>query len=134
MDKKLQHSYKLKHYTVPIIVVYPLKISLSADKFYVLKTGSMRKMSSIEDKGCLSSKTVGISRNFCSSHPLQIERYAALIANGLTKLNASNSQTLFCNNKRHMLIAGNRFSRPDVIRPTKTLFWLIQSLIPASGF
>ena len=39
-----------------IIVVHPLKISLSSDKFNVLKT------SSIEDRGHLFSKTIGISR------------------------------------------------------------------------
>ena len=59
-----------------------------------------------------------------------------IIANRLTILNASNSQTLFFNHKRHLFIAnlnnnndsqigkhaGNRLSRSDVIRPnTKIL-------------
>ena len=51
-----------------ISVVYPLKISLSSDKFYVLKT------SSIEDRGHLFSETIGISRIFCCFHPLQIDK------------------------------------------------------------
>ena len=48
-----------------IMVVYPLKISFSSDKFNVLKT------SSIEDRGRLISETIGISRIFCCFHPLQ---------------------------------------------------------------
>ena len=50
-----------------IIVVYPLKILLSSDKFNVLKT------SSIEDRGHLISETIGISRIFCCFHPLQTD-------------------------------------------------------------
>ena len=49
-------------------VVYLLKISLSSDKFYVMKT------SSIEDGGHLISGTIGISRIFCCFHPLQTEK------------------------------------------------------------
>ena len=48
------------------IVVYPLKISLSSDKFNVLKT------SSIEDRGHSFSETIGIRRNFCCFHSLKI--------------------------------------------------------------
>ena len=48
--------------------VYPLKISLSSDKFNVLKT------SSIEDRGRLFSETIGIIRIFCCFHPLQIDK------------------------------------------------------------
>ena len=48
-----------------IIEVYPLKISLSSDKFNALKT------SSIEDRGHLISETIVISRIFCCSHLLQ---------------------------------------------------------------
>ena len=51
-----------------IIVVYPLKISLSLDKLNVLKT------SSIEDRGHLISETIGISRIFCCSHSLQTDK------------------------------------------------------------
>ena len=51
-----------------IIEVYPLKISLSSDKFNVLKT------SSIEDRGHLISETIGISRFFCCFHPLQSDK------------------------------------------------------------
>ena len=47
-----------------IIAVYPLKISLSSDKFNVPKT------SSIEDRG----ETIGISFIFCCFHPLQINK------------------------------------------------------------
>ena len=50
-----------------IIVVYPLKILLSSDKFNFLNR------SSIEDRGHLFSETIGISRNFCCFHPLQID-------------------------------------------------------------
>ena len=51
-----------------IMVVYPLKISLSSDKFNVLKT------SSIEDRGHLISETIDISRIFCFFHPLQSDK------------------------------------------------------------
>ena len=51
-----------------IIVVYPLKISLSLDKFNGFKT------SSIEDSGHLISETIGISRIFCCFHRLQIDK------------------------------------------------------------
>ena len=51
-----------------IIVVYPLKFSLSSDKSNVLKT------SSIEDRGHLISGTIGISRSFCCFHPLQTDK------------------------------------------------------------
>ena len=51
-----------------IIVVYPIKITLSSDKFTVLKT------SSIEDYGQLFSETIGISRIFCCFHPLKIDK------------------------------------------------------------
>ena len=51
-----------------IIVVYPLKISLSSDKFNILKT------SSIEDRGHLISETIGICRIFCYFHPLQTDK------------------------------------------------------------
>ena len=51
-----------------IIVVYPLKFSLSSDKSDVLKT------SSIEDRGRLISGTIGISRSFCCFHPLQSDK------------------------------------------------------------
>ena len=50
-----------------IIVVYPLKISLSSDNFNVLKT------SSIDDRGHSFSETIGISRIFCCFHPLQTD-------------------------------------------------------------
>ena len=46
----------------PIMVLYPLEISLSSDKFNVMKT------SSIEDRGHLISETIGISRIFCCFH------------------------------------------------------------------
>ena len=51
-----------------IIVVYPLKISLSSNKLNIFKT------SSIEDRGHLISETIGISRIFCCFHPLQIDK------------------------------------------------------------
>ena len=51
-----------------IMVVYPLEISLSKNKFNVLK------MSSIEDRGHLISETIGISRIFCCFHPLQSDK------------------------------------------------------------
>ena len=51
-----------------IMVVYPLKISLSSDKFNVLKT------SSIEDRGHLISETFGMSCIFCCFHPLQTDK------------------------------------------------------------
>ena len=51
-----------------MIVVYPLKISSSSDKFNVLKT------SSIEDRGHLISETIGISRSFCCFHSLQTDK------------------------------------------------------------
>ena len=51
-----------------IIVAYPLKISMSSDKFNVLKT------SSIEDRGHLISETIGISRIFFCFHPLQTDK------------------------------------------------------------
>ena len=51
-----------------IIVVYPLKNSLSSDKFNILKT------SSIEDRGLLISKIIGISHIFCCFHPLQTDK------------------------------------------------------------
>ena len=51
-----------------IIVVYPLKISLSSDKFNVLKT------SYIEDGGYYISETIGISRIFCCFHSLQTDK------------------------------------------------------------
>ena len=54
-----------------IIVVYALKIALALDKFNVLK------WSSIEDRGHLFSETIGISRNFCCFHPLQIDKLIA---------------------------------------------------------
>ena len=54
-----------------IIVVYPLKISLSSDKFNVFKTPSN------EDRGHLISETIGISRIFCCFHPLQIDKMIA---------------------------------------------------------
>ena len=47
-----------------IIVVYPLKISLSSDKFYILKT------SSIVGQGDLISEALEISRIFYCFHPL----------------------------------------------------------------
>ena len=55
------------------IVVYPLKIALSSDKFNVLKR------TSIEYRGHLFSETIGISRNFCCFHPLQIKNMMNLI-------------------------------------------------------
>ena len=51
-----------------IMVVHPLKISLSSDKFNVLKT------SSIEDRGHLISEAIGISSIFCCFHPLQTNK------------------------------------------------------------
>ena len=51
-----------------IIVVYPLNISWSSDKFNILKT------SSIEDRGHLISETIGISRIFCCFHSLQTNK------------------------------------------------------------
>ena len=54
------------HYTVPLL--YSLKMALSSDKFNVLKT------SSIEDKGRLISKTIGIRCIFCCFHPLQTDK------------------------------------------------------------
>ena len=51
-----------------IMVVYPLKMSLSSDKSNGLKT------SSIEDRGHLISETIGISRIFCCFHPLQTDK------------------------------------------------------------
>ena len=51
-----------------IILVYPLKISLSSDKFNVLK------MSSIEDRGHLISETIDISHFFYCFHPLQTDK------------------------------------------------------------
>ena len=56
-----------------IMAVYPLKISLSADKFNVLKT------SSNEDRGHLISETIGISRIFCCFHPLQTDKMIVFI-------------------------------------------------------
>ena len=51
-----------------VSVVYLLKISLSSDKFNILKT------SSIEDKGHLIIETIGISHIFCCLHPLQTDK------------------------------------------------------------
>ena len=51
-----------------IIVVYPLKISLSSNKFNTFKTYS------IQDRGHLISETIGISHIFCCFHPLQIDK------------------------------------------------------------
>ena len=51
-----------------IMVIHPLKISLSSDKLNVLET------SSIEDRGHLISETIGISRIFCCIHPLQTDK------------------------------------------------------------
>ena len=52
-----------------IMVVYPLKISLSSDKFNVLKT------SSIEDKGHFISETIGkISHMLCCFQPLRNDK------------------------------------------------------------
>ena len=51
-----------------IIVVYPLKFSLSSDKSNVSKT------SSIEDRDHLISGTICISRSFCCFHPLQTDK------------------------------------------------------------
>ena len=51
-----------------MIVVHLLKIPLSPDKCYVLKT------SFIEDRGHLFSKTIGISRIICCLHPLKIDQ------------------------------------------------------------
>ena len=51
-----------------IIVVYPLKISLSSDKYNIYKT------SSIEDRGHLISETIGISHIFSCFHPLQTDK------------------------------------------------------------
>ena len=50
------------------IVVYPLNISLSSDKFNIYKTAS------IEDRDHLISETIGISRIFCCFHPLQTDK------------------------------------------------------------
>ena len=51
-----------------VIVVYPLKILLSSDKFNILK------MSSIEDRGHLFSETLGVSCIFCCFHLLQTNK------------------------------------------------------------
>ena len=51
-----------------IIIVYPLKIPLSSDKFNVLN------ISSIEDRGHLISETIGNSRIFCCFLPLQTDK------------------------------------------------------------
>ena len=51
-----------------IIVVCPLKISSSSNKFNVLKT------SSIEGRAHLISESICISRSFCCSHPLQSDK------------------------------------------------------------
>ena len=53
---------------ISTIVVYLRKISLSSDKFNVMKT------SSIENRGHLISGTNGISRIFCRFHPLQTDK------------------------------------------------------------
>ena len=50
------------------IVVYPLKISLSSDKFNISKTAF------IEDRGHLISETIGICRIFCCFHPFQTDK------------------------------------------------------------
>ena len=56
-----------------IMVVYPMKISLSSDKFNGLKT------SFIEDRGHLISETNDISHIFCCFHPLQTDKMLSLM-------------------------------------------------------
>ena len=63
-----------------IILVYPLKISLSSNKFNVLKT------SSVENRGHLISETIGISRIICCFHPLQTDKMIVFMPPTLKKV------------------------------------------------